>query len=123
MMVEMLNELFADSSSIYFYFSIFFSGMGMFKLTQFGLHKFIGNTHVSIRKSHAVQIQSAPIQNSIGEATDIMNWIVRKAKRIESPDDDNADAHTISFFLNDDKKRGGQRWGENLYSLTQKNIA
>jgi len=123
MMIEMLHELFVDSPSICFYFSIFLSGLGTFRLTQFGLHKFIGNTHVAIRKSHAVQIQSAPIQNSIGEATDIMDWIVRKVKRIESPDDDNADAHTFSFFLNYDKKRGGQRWGGNLYSLSHKNIA
>ncbi|WP_164217168.1 hypothetical protein [Virgibacillus sp. YIM 98842] len=123
MMVELLTELFADSSSMYFYFSIFLSGIGTIKFTQFGLNRFIGNTHVAIRKCHAAKIQTAPILDSIGEATEIMDWIVRKTKRIEAPDDDNTDNHVFSFLQNYGKKRGGQRWDGNLYSLSQINIA
>src|SRR5690625_5054938 len=97
MMLELLTELFAGSSSVYFYFSIFLSGISTIKFTQFDLHKFIVNIDMSIRISHAVQIQSAPIHDSIGEATDIMDWIVRKANRIEAPDD-NTDDYFFSFF-------------------------
>jgi|SRR5690625_99142 len=120
MIIEMLAELFADSSSIYFYFSFFLSTFGTIKLTQIGLHKFIGNTHVCIRNSHAARIQSAPIHDSTGETTDIMNWIVRKAKRIESPDDDNADDHIFSFIPDYDKKEEDEDGSEICIYLHKK---
>ncbi|QKY70718.1 hypothetical protein [Lentibacillus sp. CBA3610] len=122
MIIEMLSELFAETSPLYFYFSVFLSVLGPVKFTQFGLHKFIGHAHVSTKKSHAIQIQSAPIQESIGGTTDIMDWIVTKAKRIDAPDDD-TDDHTFSFFKTMMKKRGGHKWNENLYSHLRKNIA
>ncbi|MFD1361228.1 hypothetical protein [Lentibacillus salinarum] len=122
MIIEILHELFADTSPFYVYFSICLSVIGTINLTQFDLHQFIGHAHVYTRESHAIQIQSAPIQASIGEATDIMDWIVQKAKRIDAPDDD-TDDHTLSFFKTTMKKRGGPRWNEHLYSRLPKNIA
>lgn len=122
MIIEMLSELLAETSPLYFYFSVFLSVIGTVNFTQFGLHKFIGHAHMHTRKSHATQIQSAPIRETIGETTDIMDWIVRKAKRIDAPDDD-TDHHVFSFFKATMKKRGGHRWNENLYSHLRKNIA
>lgn len=124
MILELLSELFADTSTspLTFYVTIFLSVIGPIKFSQFGLHKFIGHAHVYTRKSHAIQSQSAPIQESIGETTDIMDWIVQKAKRIDAPDDD-TDDNNFSFFQAMMKKRGGQPWNEHLYSHSTKNIA
>src|SRR5699024_7700741 len=122
MVIELLYELLADTSPFYFYFSIFLAVIGTIKITQFGLHKFVGHAHVHTKKSHSIQIQAAPIQESIGEATDIMDWIVQIAKRIDAPDDDNDD-YVFSFFSTMMKQRGGIRWNEHLYSHLQENIA
>ena len=106
MVIELLYELLADTSPFYFYFSIFLSVIGTIKITQFGSHKFVGHAHVHTKNSHSIQIQSAPIRESNGETTDIIDWIVKKAKRIDAPDDDNDD-HAFSFFKTMMKKRGG----------------
>ncbi|ALX49628.1 hypothetical protein [Lentibacillus amyloliquefaciens] len=122
MIIELLYELLADTSPFYFYFSIVMSVIGTIKITQFNLYKFIGHTHVHTKHSHSIEIQSAPNQESIGETTDVMDWIVQKAKRVDAPDDD-TDHHAFSFFNVIMKKRGGHRWNENLYSLLRTNIA
>ncbi|TFJ91898.1 hypothetical protein [Lentibacillus salicampi] len=123
MVIELLYELFTETSPFYLYLSMVLSAMAAIKLIQFDhLHEFTGHGHVYKRKTHAIQIHSAPIQEPIGEATEIMDWIVKMAKRIDAPDDDKDD-HAFSFFKPMMKKRGGQLWNDNLCSLSRKNIA
>ncbi|WP_010531395.1 hypothetical protein [Lentibacillus jeotgali] len=122
MIIELLYELLAETSPFYFYFSVFLSVIGSIKITQLGLNKFVGHAYVHTKNSHSVKIQSAPIQESIGEVTDVMVWIVQKAKRIDAPDDDNDD-HACSFFSTMMKKRGGIRWNKHLYSHSRRNLA
>src|SRR5699024_8588756 len=117
MAFELLYELLNETSPFYFYFSLFLSALGAIKLIQFDhLHKFIGHRYVYTQEAHAIQIQSAPVQESIGETTDILDWIVKKAKRFDAPDDD-TDDHSFSFFKTTRKKRGGASWSKNLYSI------
>ncbi|GAB4071887.1 hypothetical protein GCM10028778_00170 [Barrientosiimonas marina] len=121
MITELLYELFVDTSPVYLYVSVFLSVIGTINLAQLDLHQNHELAHVATRKSHAIRIQAAPVQESIGESTAIMDWIVQKAKRIDAPDDD-TDDHTFSFFKTITKKRGGAQCNAHLYSQLLKNI-
>ncbi|HLR09555.1 MAG TPA: hypothetical protein VK136_09940 [Bacillota bacterium] len=92
MAFELLYELLNETSPFYFYFSLFLSALGAIKWIQFDhWHKFIGQRYVYTKETHAIQIQSAPVQKSINETTDIMDWMIKKAKRFDAPDDDTDD--------------------------------
>ncbi|RDW19730.1 hypothetical protein [Oceanobacillus chungangensis] len=119
MFLELLNELLSDFSPIYLYLSFLLSVV-YFDYIQLDFRCSIDKNHAFIRRSHALKVDSLPIQQPISGAIEIHNWLTNKTKRIEIPDDDN-DAHSNSTF-SIDKNRGGQKWKKHLYSRSLKNI-
>lgn len=121
MLLEFLSECITDTSLFYFYLSLFLSAIGALSLVHIHFHHYVNAHTVYTKKSNMFTLHAMPTVESVGDVTAIRNWLVRKIKRMEGPDDD-ADSDSFFLFNPLDEKQGGQSWKQNLYSHPLKNM-
>ncbi|WP_174616025.1 hypothetical protein [Virgibacillus ihumii] len=119
MVFELLYDVVGEISPIYIYLSIILSLVCSFRIMNVSMQHSIIRNHDYTKECHATHIKLLPVNEPIGQVTEIYNWITHRTKRIDAPDDD-SDHH--SFSLHKKFLRGGQSCKRNLYSLSFTNI-
>lgn len=119
MYLDLINDLFVNSSVFYLYFGILLISIGATQLI--GLQFNIRKTKISFNTDDhkQIKINDDYFDSSLIMLDYLINWFVKTFKRIDKLVDDNEDAFS-SYFNNNFKIRGGLLW--NMYSLRLKNI-
>ncbi|CDQ41249.1 MULTISPECIES: hypothetical protein [Virgibacillus] len=120
MTIELLNELFNDVSPLSLYLSLLLTIVTTYQFLAIDARSIMENNNVLTREYHNQRVRLLPMQELLGECAEILQWLVKKTKRIASPDDD-TDQQSFSFFK-DLLQRGGKQCKVNLYSLFLKNM-
>src|SRR5690606_14783338 len=118
--IELFNELFYEYSLICFWFGRILSMVPLIRLGV-SFHRKSDSTNLFIRQSGNIQIQLRLLEQVVSVISEITNWIIRKTNRAGHDDDDDTDSNSFSL-TNKNKKRGGKRWKNNLYSHFLKRI-
>ncbi|MEF2292762.1 hypothetical protein [Virgibacillus dokdonensis] len=121
-MIDLLNELMNDASPVYFYLSILFTLSSAYSFTAIQPRHIMESRYLQIREYHNERYRLLPIQELFGMCDEIFQWVVKKANRITSPDDD-ADHSFFSFKGQNVLQRGGKECTIILYSQFSRGTA
>lgn len=116
MFLELVNDLFLNSSVFYVYFGIFLLTLGINQLGVMQSFNWQNRAQVFIKEQRRIKI--APFHMIEMKTIDevFMTWFVKSFKRIDTVDDDEADGS--NSYLNAMLKiRGGRIWKTNKYPL------
>lgn len=121
MAIELLYDLLAEVSPMYFYLSIILSMVFTFRMVDINVSSTMMANQKYTKEYHALAFKRLPIDDAREDSHDVQDWITHTTKRIDVPDDD-GDNHSFSFYPSK-QKRGGSQWDKNLYSLSLESIA
>lgn len=120
MFLELLNDLFVNSSIFYFYFGFILTAIGVSQFVRLNHYALHSRYEFSLHERKAIKIDIEYIEKPMIRNESIIVWFVKTSKRIDKPDDKEDDS--ASYFNKKLKIRGGQLWKETAYSLSLKNI-
>ncbi|WP_047981087.1 hypothetical protein [Ornithinibacillus contaminans] len=120
MLLEFISELFSDFSPIYIYLSVLFSMILALQIVPFVTDSLMKHRKLSKAELHARACNTIHLQEPKPMQAEERNWLVRKTKRIEAPDDE-SDSESF-LFQTTLKKQGGAQWNIDLYSHSFGNI-
>jgi hypothetical protein len=121
MLLEFLYESLSDLSPLYLYLSVLLSMIFALRFMPFFMESFAENSKLYRQKLHARKAKLVQMQAPKTVLIEKRNWLSRKTKRIEAPDDDTDSESFLLQAIN--KKQGGTTWKSNLYSHSLRNIA
>lgn len=120
MVLELLNDLFINSSMFYFYFGMIIITIGVSQLLMIHHNARGTQTNFSIRQAQNISLNVASYDKPLVSHELFIIWFVKSFKRIVKLDDDQEPACT-SCFHERFKIRGGQQW-KKTYSQPYGNI-
>jgi len=114
MFLDLLNDLFVNSSVFYIYFGMFIITIGISQLLI--LHQDIWRirTHLNVNHYQDRQVDSSLFEKPLVSHELFIMWFVKTCKRIDKLDSDQED-ESNSYFNHHLKIRGGQLWIKTTY--------
>lgn len=120
MLLELINDVFMNSSIFYVYFGVIFLTIGIRQL--YILHQgWQADTSFSLKQHQYIKVDVNSFEQRVLMNELFIVWFVKTFKRIDKPDDDKED-DSFSYFKWDLKIRGGQLWKQTAYSQPYENI-
>jgi|SRR5699024_1231593 len=120
MFLELFNNAFIDSSIFYLYFGVILMTIGIMYFVNLHHNNAIVRESFFVDKHQKIKINLSHMEKALIINEPFIVWLIIAFKRIDEKDD-KADNFS-SYFKNELKIRGGEKWDKKAYLQPYENI-